>query len=498
MSAIINNSFRKFQADNFIDSFTETDSNDVLKNNIYLAIGKNDEWSGTTEDNFSEFRVTSSPTDSASDTNIPLPVDTVQAPTFHWEDIAAIKKINEVSHVIARYDWTSGTVYREYSHERDDIIDNVNPAQTGQPIVTESPFYVFTEDFRVYKCISNNNGAQSIEKPTGASTGLTKTVSDGYIWKFMYEVEQADVLKYLTKDWIPANSPAKANQVEQLAVEGAAVDGTIDYIKVVSGGSGYRFTTGVPSANATVSTLPLQNAAGGSTTLVADNTDDFYNDLSVYITSGPGAGQYRTITDYDGPNRTATISPDWDANDVPTTASVYFVAPKVAIDGTAGEQVPGGQGLTARVSKLSTNGAVEEVSIVNKTPNPNTFYRKATATVSAGNGAGCELKPIINPKGGHGSDCVSELGGAFVMMNIRLRGQDGDGDFETGVNADFRKVHILVNPKKSIEDMGTATGPTYNISELQRDTGIFLYTEFRPPINRSPDSTEDIKLVVEF
>ena len=65
MSAIINNSFRKFQADNFIDSFTETDANGALKSNMYLAIGKNDVWSGTTADNLSEFRVTSSPTASA-------------------------------------------------------------------------------------------------------------------------------------------------------------------------------------------------------------------------------------------------------------------------------------------------------------------------------------------------------------------------------------------------------------------------------------------------
>ena len=496
MSAIINNSFRKFQADNFIDSFTETDANGALKSNMYLAIGKNDEWSGTTADNVSEFRLTSSPTASASDTDIPLPVDTVQAPSLHWEDIAAIKKITNISHVIARYDWTSGTVYREYSHERDDIIDNVNPGSGTS--VAESPFYVFTEDFRVYKCISNNNGAASMEKPTGASTGLTKTVSDGYVWKFMFEVEQADVLKYLTADWIPANSPAKTHQVEQLAVEGAAVDGTIDYIKVTSSGSGYRYTTGNPAANASVNTLPLQNAAAGATTMVADNTDDYYNDLSVYITSGPGAGQFRTITDYDGTNRTATVSPDWDSNDVPTTASVYYVAPKVTVDGTAGSQTPGGLGITARVSKLDANGAVQEVSLVNKIPNANTFYRKATATVDGGNGAGATLKPMISPRGGHGSNCVAELGGAFVMMNIKLRGEDGAGDFSTGVNSDFRKVHILVNPKISSGDMGIATGPTYSSSELQKDTGTFLYTEFRPPIQRSADSTEDIKLVVEF
>ncbi len=498
MSAIINNSFRKFQADSFIEGFTEKDANDALKNNIYLAIGKNTVWSGNTADNKSEFRVTSSPNAVASDTDIPLPVDTIQAPFIHWNEIAAIKKINDVSHVIARYDWTSGTVYREYSHERDDIMDNVDPAQTGQPIVTDSPFYVFTEDFRVYKCISNNNGAASIEKPTGAKTGLTKTFADGYIWKFMFEVEQADVLKYLTKDWIPANTPAKANQTEQLAVEGAAVDGSLDFIKVIQGGTGYRFTTGKPVGGGTDSTLPLQNAAAGSTTFVAEPTDDFYNTLSVYITSGPGYGQFRTISDYDGATRTATVTPDWDSNNLPTTDSVYMVAPSVSIDGTAGTQIPGGTGITARVSKLDVNGTIQEVMIVNRTPTSNTKYRRATASIDGGNGVGAELKVIINPKGGHGYNCVSELGGAFVMMNVRLRGRDGDGDFETGVDADFRKVHVLVNPKISGGNMGIATGPTYSAAELQKDTGTILYTEFRPPIHRSTDSTEDIKLVVEF
>lgn len=498
MSAIINNSFRKFQADNFIDSFTETNPDGSLRKNIYVAIGKNTEWSGNTNDNFSEFRVTDSINSTASDTNIPLPIDTVQAPFIHWDDIASIKKVTDVSHVIARYDWTSGTVYREYSHDRDDIIDNTNPAQVTQPIVAEAPFYVFTEDFRVYKCISNNNGAESIEKPTGASIGLTKTVADGYIWKFMYEVEQADVLKYLTSDWIPANSPAKANQVEQIAVEAAKLDGSIDHIKVIQGGSGYRSTVGNPVGGITAGTLPLQNAAAGSTTQVAEPVDDFYNGLSIYITSGPGQGQFRTITDYDGDTRTALITPDWDTNDLPTTNSVYIVAPIVAIDGTGGTQFPGGSGITARVSKLGVGGVVEQVSIVDRTPTPNTAYRRATATVVDGSGMGSELKVIINPFGGHGSDCVSELGGAFVMMNVRLRGRDGDGDFETGENAEFRKVHILVNPKESGGDMEIATGPTYRASELQQDTGTMLYSEFRPPIFRSTDSTEDIKLVVEF
>ena len=43
-----------------------------------------------------------------------------------------------------------------------------------------------------------------------------------------------------------------------------------------------------------------------------------------------------------------------------------------------------------------------------------------------------------------------------------------------------------------------ATATTYNALEMDDGTGQMIYTEFRTPINRASDSTEDIKLVVEF
>ena len=60
MSAIINNSFRKYQADNFIGSFST--------NNIYLAIGKNDPWAGASAGEYIET--------TPSDTSIPVTIDT--------------------------------------------------------------------------------------------------------------------------------------------------------------------------------------------------------------------------------------------------------------------------------------------------------------------------------------------------------------------------------------------------------------------------------------
>lgn len=444
MSAIINNSFRKYQADNFIESFST--------NNMYLAIGKNTSWSGASLTEYTE----TTPTD----TNIPVPIDTTSGFYTHYDDMIAAKRITDtsVSHVIKRVDWLSGTVYTEYNQNIDDIIDET--------------FFVFTEDFRVYKCISNNDGAQSTVKPTGIGPTIIET-SDSYRWKFMFEVQQVDVLKFVTSDWIPVNSPANSSQTDQANTESAAIDGALEHIDVTGGGTGYKSNVGTAQSGNTSTTIVLD--AG------ADANDDFYNNMTVYISSGQGQGEMKTITDYDGTTKIATVSTSWTTT--PTSSSVYEVMPAVTVSSSDGSNA------VARVSGV-TAGVITKVSMFDV----GVGYRTATATVSSGGGTNATLVPRIGPQGGHGSNAVSELGGAYVMLNARLVGADGSSDFPVG--DDFRKVHLLINPKES--DGTTATAITYNISELQSDSGKIIYTEFRAPINRAADSTEDIKLVVEF
>lgn len=68
-----------------------------------------------------------------------------------------------------------------------------------------------------------------------------------------------------------------------------------------------------------------QAGAAGTITLDAgaSATDDIYNGSLVYISAGPGAGQWRRITDYVGTTKVATIAPNWTVQ--PTNASTYIV-----------------------------------------------------------------------------------------------------------------------------------------------------------------------------
>ena len=456
MPAIITNAFRTYNADNFISSFST--------NKVYLMIGKATAWSGADLRQYA-----GTPTD----TSLPTPIDTTSAPFVHHNDMIAAKLISssDISHVVKRVNWTSGTVYSEYSHLQDDQIDQT--------------FFVMTDQYNVYKCISNYGGAASTVKPTGQLATIIET-SDNYRWKFMYEVQQADVLKYVTTDWIPVKSLTSDDGNAQWDVQQAAVDGALEHIDVVTPGSGYNYIHTDTAQSAAATTIVL--ASGAS------STNDVYNGSTVYISGATaGAGQQAIISDYVGSSRTATV-PTWGTT--PTGTITYQVRPTITITHSEGTLYAPTTAAVARV-KTMTGDTITQVSM----SNVGAGYRSATVAVTGGGASPTHatLSGRVGPVGGHGANAKTELGGAYVMINIRLVGTEA-GVFETG--DDFRKVILLANPLQESNGLAaTATryGATVlNTSGLKHDSGEMIYVEYRMPINRASDQTEDIKLVVEF
>lgn len=111
--------------------------------------------------------------------------------------------------------------------------------------------------------------------------------------------------------------------------------------------------------------------------------------------------------------------------------SGYTSAPTITITG---------DGENATATAVIDSGSVVGVNITNS----GTGYTYAAATISGGGGSGAALEVIISPIGGHGSDPVKELGGFYVMMNVRLEYDDGAGDFP--VNGDYRRIGIIKDP----------------------------------------------------
>lgn len=149
------------------------------------------------------------------------------------------KNIIDLSFVVPRYNWSSGAIYSAY-----------DDAQVGYPAQT---YYVMNDNNQVYMCIQQSKNASgqaqvSTVQPSGNTTGTPFDTADGYVWKFLYSISALDATKFISANYLPiklqgaTDSDSPAADVEQLAVQNAAVVGQIIGYAVDSGGAGYTST----------------------------------------------------------------------------------------------------------------------------------------------------------------------------------------------------------------------------------------------------------------
>ena len=462
MAALVTNKFRIHNAKQFIEAFDEvsftsgaavTDSSGLLNSNMYLFIGKVTGWS--------------------DDASPPTPTDSVANTHYeNWRDMIAAKKITstDVSHVIPRKNWTNNTNYFAYT-------DNTNT-------LFSQDFYVMTGDYNVYKCLSNSDtnssgttASTSTTKPTGTGTAIIST-TDGYKWKFMYQIPASDALKFVTPNYIPVDKVRRANSylantydsapgqvqfdVETATAAAGGGNGAIEVVHLTTRGLQYLGEVGNVSAVTNTTTVTI---TGTSFT-----ADDCIVNNDIYFTSGDASGEGGTITDYNGTTKVVTFTP---AITAPSATDGYAIGPKVVISGD-------GQGANVRCTTNSTGGinataiiaggnnySNASISIISNASQSNSFNPSPTAV----------LTPIIGPKGGHGSDAVDELGGFYILINSRLEYSESN-NFTT--DNDFRKVGLLAQPKfsngdfanTSVVDQATAAvvsswnGTAFSVDEL--------------------------------
>ena len=138
-----------------------------------------------------------------------------------------------------------------------------------------------------------------------------------------------------------------------------------------------------------------------------------------------------------------------ESSDVSTTAGAIEHV-KITAGGSSGSNATytgvaiRGDGSSGECTIVVSGGAVSSVTITAA----GSGYTFASVKASDfGNVSGADIDFIISPEGGHGTDCVAELGGFFIMMNVNFSQNDGSGDFNV-VN-DFRRIVLLKNPVDS-------------------------------------------------
>jgi len=509
---------------------------DIRNNNDYFhfAVGRTEAWS--------------------DDTSPELPIDNDSYVSTFRRSMMFTQRIDsaDVCLLAKRTDWTTGTVYDEY----DDNVSSSNQTYSGASNLADGNFFIMTDEFKVYKCISNNNNGQSTEKPTSTGTSVFE-LSDNYNWKFMFQISASDQNKFLDADYIPVRK-LTGNPTHD-------VTGEVDSISITAGGTGY---TSAP-------TVVIQGDGDGLAAGTATIASGAVTGVTITASGSGYSFAFVTFTGGGGSNAAGTVNLG-DADSLPALQSAVEGA---AVNGTldrvivttAGQDyaandvqcnVEGdGSGAEASAYVNAATGAITKIRVTN--PGSGYSYATIKITNTAAPGSGATARAIVSPQGGHGSNATKELFAYQVGVTVSFSDND-NADLILG--NDFRQISLIKNiktpagvtyttntatachiinvadvSKYAVDDIltsddggsftviqidstnkniyltstnpaitvnSTLTNTTQNITslsinsltdpEVDNATGEVIYLDNRSPIVRSADQVEQIKALIRF
>ena len=340
------------------------------------------------------------------------------------------KKVSsdEVFHAIPIYRWQSNEVYTQY----DDKID-----------LTGKQFYVViypqdqeTGDYRVFKCLFNNYGAQSMNAPNynaNVPNQIYRTPDDKYVWKFMCSISNNDFEKYNALGFMPIVDyfiDTQGNKsIDQIFIENELTN------------IGYETVSGVIIESQP--TLFKYLITGND----LNEIESYYKGQSIYITNPSNSlGRLYEISSYNfnvnSKIGTITIKDD-DADETFIQEGFIFnITPRIQISG---------DGTGAKAYPVIENNQIINIEIYNSGEN----YSNSSAIVidplfgfnpdeDISIDQRAVLRPIISPEYGHGTDVVSELLSKHVLIYSGISFTD---NAVFPITNKFSKMGLVKNPE---------------------------------------------------
>lgn len=424
----VRNEFSVYNAQHFMES--------IANEKVYVFLGKTSEWN--------------------DETDPPTPVSSEAAMISAWDNMFITKRLltGSLSLAIKRNLWESGTIYY--------------PWNSDDGLLFEKKFFVITEDNRVYKCLDAIPNTPSVIEPT--DTGVTPIrLSDGYTWKFMFDISASEMAKYKDTEVIPVKYLTEDDQSLQWQVQQYAVPGTINHIDVLDGGSGYNTTPTVTiTGDGTGATATAVMSGSSINYIIITNYGQGYTWAKVQIV---GASSVPAQCE-------ATISPikghGW--NPVEELFGRYVISTITFENDEEG--------------KFPIDIDFRQIGLI---VNP-TFYN--SSTIADLSGASYQYMRLT----------VSGISGSFVANEYLNNTTTGQANVAQIIKVESNKIYIN-NIKGNITSNDHLQGATSGTScevitvippILEKYSGQMLYVENRPPIAKVEDQSETYRLVVQF
>ena len=485
MAAIITNKFRINNAEQFVESFSETSAE-----TYYLFIGRAHSWA-------SDVDAQGNTIAEGTDASPPTPNDDVTSEFYNYDDMLGAKLVasTDVSRVIPRRNWTTGTTYDMYEHN----IGSGNAAASGATNLFDSSYVVMNGSFAVYKVIENDGATASTVEPTSTSNSIFST-SDGYRWKYMYSLTSAETLNFMSTDFIHTSTDS--------TVSAAAVNGALDTILVVAGGSSYNVSSGttitaIPirgDGSSGVASVVISSGAIASATVTTAGTGYTFAYIRsadiIAATNAAGAGS--------GCNLNVIIPPKGGHGfDALTELGAFYVMMNKSLVGVEGTSDIGVENDFRRIG-LVRNPTNFGTSTVATASTRRQIYAAIFSSVSGTFTADEELNQATT---GAVAKVIEFDATNKILYYYQTRfpdvGTDTNGNLTalSGANAitgQTSSAAATPNTSSSATVNGVVFASGYSNPELAYDSGDIIYVEERSPISRASDQTENIKLIIEF
>lgn len=363
------------------------------------------------------------------------------------------KKVENVHPMIRNYVWSPNLVFDQYDDNED---------------MTDKRFYtvVFpensdTSDYRIYKCLSNANGATTISPPNYNPNTLNQIypTGDGYVWKYMYSLNRIEFEKFNALGYIPVIPDEPETE--------DFVDSEIDKIIVenVETNQGYDYILGeidsvVEGPNNTIEKIFLRP---GSQTPI-ESFQNYYSNQYLYITAQFGSDLFvidsylydvnqglGVVTLKENPTATAPVRP----------GSAFRIFPQIEIkgDGSGAVAIPqmdGDRIVGIQMIQKGSGYNVVEANVVQPFGfNPNS---ENTTDVTA------VLRPVMSPQGGHGSNIAEELLSRHCLVYAGITREDNE---KLPTSNFFSKVGLVKDPEFFYDDTSNTAVSNTEIFETE-------------------------------
>ena len=457
MPAIITSKFRLDTTGKFVNSIT-TSGGDTY----YMGLGHPQNWT--------------------DESLAPSPYENDVTSNTTWQNMYAMKEIasEEISFATPNHAWISGSYYAAYD-DRDVNIEG-------------KEFYINTPANNIYLCIRGGQGS-SVNNPDDHADAMTTSnieTADGYIWKYLYTVDNTSSDRFLTASFIPVNYSTAGGgtneNINQWNVQQAAanIKGSIFNIIIDNGGANFtsaptitidgngdRDTNGDPDFSATAI---LGTGVNSDKVVEVTITNPGKNFSAANIGFSGGGGDGLAMHPVIGPK-------DGFGADARVDLRAHYVAIHSQFNGTEN-------------ADLLTASSFRQIALIK---NP---IDVATSAVAEGNAYTVCSALAIAPSGAYAAgDIIQGSGSAAKGIVVEFK---NDTIYYIQTDTTGYTPFDVNDTLAIVAADGTATGAhaiaTSGIiaPEIVHRSGDLSFVENRTAVTRGTDQIETIRLVLAF